>query len=133
MADKDNVYMLNSISHGANTLDSPVGGQIQEQITFLENRPGNRVCPVLAIQSYGVQAGVKFQDMETPIVRGTKETLTFTCKKVDHDGGGTKAVAVTNMRAGGVGFDFNTPPFAQTQDFVYDSGASDDLAPISVT
>ena len=130
MACGDNAKRIVTITHSAVTMSEPVGGSIVEDITWGFNRPSTRVSPCIWIEQYSCRATAKWQGLVTPGVRGTSATLTFTVKKLDDSGNLT--IALATMRAGAAGFDFNTAPYAQTQDFMFDAGASESLVPITV-
>lgn len=128
MAICDNAKRISDISHGLTSLAQPVGGGVTETVDWIENRPGTSTAPeCAAIDRYDCTARAVFQGLVTPIARGTSATLTYSLEEFD---GGTATVAVANMLAGASSFDFDTPPYRQTQEFKY-KGSS--LAPITVT
>lgn len=130
MSATTNFFRLVSISH-ASSFDDPTGGSITETVTYLENRPGTRVSPALALDSYGAEGDVRFQGMSTPVTRGTKSDLTYTLKQIGI-AGSTGTVTLKNTRAGAASFDFNSKPYNQSQKFHHDAEDTEDLAPITV-
>lgn len=84
---------------------------------WIENRPGTDVTPgCVAIEKYDLTARVKFQGHATPVVRGTSDTLTYTLEQFD---GGTGTIALANMLAGAAGWDFDSQPHSESQEFKY--------------
>ena len=131
MADCDNTFRITSITHGATTLAQPVAFTIRENITWIKNFPGVRTAPCTALDRYELSATGTYQGHATPIVRGTSATLTGTLYQWD---GGSNAYAITTMLAGAFSLNARNSSAAEaSQDFEYNSGSSDNLAPISVS
>ena len=112
------------------TMSEPVGGQVQEQVVFGENRPGVRLSPALWVEAYGCRAVAEFQGLVTPSAVGTKNTLTFTVEEI---GGSSGTIAIANMRRGSCGFSLNSGPYRQAVEFVYDAADTEATNPITVT
>jgi hypothetical protein len=120
-----------SITHGATSLPDPIGGSMDSQVGVSETRPGTRLSPTVAIDSFGVNAVAKCSMRFTPIVPGTYATLTFTLLEYDNSTTGT--VACTEMLATDWHANFNTKPHEYEQHFVYSADNTENLAPISFT
>lgn len=129
MACTDHGKRITSIAHGATTLGQAIGGGVQESVTFVEDRPSVRKAPCLSVDQYGLTARAVFEDLVTPIVRGTKASLVYTLQQMDE---GTMTVTLVNMVMGAAGFQFDSAPHNEFYDFTYDSGDTDVIAPITV-
>ena len=125
-----NTVKIQSIAHGADTFDEPTGGDFDENVVIGENRPGTRIAPCVWLDQYGLRARAAWQGWQTPVVRGTKASLVYTLLQTN--GSSTTTVTLANMVAGSSGGDMNSAPHKQTQELVYDSGTSDNYAPISI-
>lgn len=130
MACGDHGKRIVSITHGATTLGSPVGGSLSETVNFKEDRPATRKAPCTSMDEYGLRAAARFEDLITPIVRATKASLVYTVQKMDESGNVT--ITAINMRMGAANFDFDSPIYAENYEFAYDSGNAEDFAPITV-
>jgi len=127
MADCDAAFRVVSLTHNS-ARPLPIGYGINEEVSFLENRPGVRVSPCSVLDSYGCKVSFKYQGKVTPEVRGTTGScvivlLTMAAANV--------TITVTKMLAGAYQSG-SGKPFEDEQDFVYNAGATEDLAPISI-
>lgn len=129
MASCDNADKLISIVHsGVGTMAQPVGGSIDEEVTWSDNRTGNDVAPTCTkMDTYNCNAEARWQGLATPGAKGTNATLTYTVEEFDL-GNGT--IAVANMLNGAIGFDFNSRPFSQKCNFKYGGSSTQ---PITVS
>ena len=130
MADCDNSFRITSITFNSVALAQPIGGGLTESVTFIKNRPSTRKAPCVALDEYDLEGEAEFRGLVTPTVRGTKSTLTFVLLQLD---GGSTTVAATNMCMGAASMSFAGGIHRQVHRYQYDSGNSDDLAPISVS
>ncbi len=130
MACGTNAKRIVSIAHAAVTMAEPVGGSVSEDIQWGENYPGTRISGCIWIERYIARASAKWQGLVTPGVRGTTGNLVFTVKKIDDSGNTT--ITCADFKAGAAGFDLNTAPYPQTQDFRFDPQSTENLAPITV-
>ena len=122
---------ITSIAHGANGFIEPFGGSINETVDFAEVRPGVRKAACIYVRGYSCKAEAEWGVFETPVVRGTSASLVFTLQQVGEVSATT--VTLTNARAGAASFDMSSDPvYKQKQEFMHDSGDTDDLAPISI-
>lgn len=125
-----NYYRIESITHnGATICEDALGFDAQETVEFAENTPGTRISPASALQKYSLSATAKSAQFALPVVRGTIGSLVVTMTPYSRGTG--KAVTYTKMRAGAVGDDMNSAPFSRKQEFRYDAGDTEDIAPIS--
>ena len=129
MACTDHGKRITSITHGAVTLGQPIGGSVRESVTFKLDRPSTRKAPCASMDEYDLTATARFEDLVTPIVRGTSATLTYTLQQMDET---TMTVAITAMRMGGSEIDMDAPIHNQTYTFQYDSADSENFAPVTV-
>lgn len=130
MSDCDNSFRISSITHNSVALAQPVGGSITETVSYIKNRPGIRKAPCVALDEYDLEADAEYQGLVTPTTRATKSSLVYVLLQLD---GGSTTVTVTNMCMGGTSFSFSGGMHKQTNRYQYDSGTSDDLAPITVS
>lgn len=122
-------FRVESIDHSASIPD-PIGGSIDEAIGYVKSRPGTRVAPATAMDSYDLSATARAQKAFTPITRGTKDDLTFVVFQI---GAGTASITCTDMLAGAWKGNMNVKPHEWEQSFEYDSGDTETLDPISVS
>ncbi len=126
-----NSFRVVSIVHGSTPIPDPIGGSIDESIGWAETRPGTRISPAVALDSYGCDAVGTGTQRFTPIVRGTSGTLTFTI--LDYAGSAAGTVAVATMLAGDYHANFSTKPHTHAQHFKFNAGNTENFAPISQT
>lgn len=126
-----NTYRVVSCSHGAFSYPDTIGGSVDEEIGQTDTYPGTRLSATSAIDSYKYRAVVECSHSFTPVVRGTKATLTFTL--LEYDGSSTGTLVATNAIASEYHGDLNSKPHRHTQHFFSSAGNTEDLAPISVT
>lgn len=126
-----NSFRVSAIAHGATNFPDVTGGSIDEECVWAENRPSTRLSPATALDSYGYKAVAECSMRFTPIVRGTKATLTFTL--LEYDGSTTCTVVATGALAGDYHADFNSKPHKHSQHFAYDAASTENIAPISFT
>ena len=126
----NNSYKMTGIAHGATAFDDPLGGSVDESVDFFEHRPGSRLSPCTALNGYGYRAVARFAKMATPVVRGTVSGLVFSLVQVDRTAANT--VTCARASAGAASFSFDSQPHEQRQEFVYDAGDTENLAPITV-
>ena len=130
MADCDNTFRVQSITHGATALAQPVGFSFTEDITWMENYPGIRKAPCTALDRYSLSAEGEYQGGVTPIVRGTTGSLVVVLLQLD---AGTTTITMTAMLAGACSLTASNGSMATyKQAFKFNSAGTDDLAPISV-
>lgn len=128
---QSNTFRVTDIGHGSFHFPDPIGGSVDEEIGTTDVRPSWRLSPAITIDSYGVMANARTSMRFTPVVRGTKADLTYSLLTYDGTNGGT--VVVANMRAMAYKANFNEKPHGHGQDFKYDAGDTENLAPISFT
>jgi len=132
MSQCDAASFLVTIAHGGDTFDSPVSGNIQETVEFVEIRTGNRISPCTYVRRYGLRATATWAEFQNPVVRGTLANLVYTLDKADS--GGTITVTVVTTRAGAANFDMSRDDFqTQSQEFAFDAGDAENFAPIAIT
>lgn len=131
MADtcSNGVFQLVSVSHGGAAILSPMEFSYQETVEFVKHRPADRIAPCIAPKSYELRATVKRAEWAAPIVRGTKGDLVAVLNKI---GAGTISVTLSNMQAGAAEGNQSQDIGTQSQEFEYDSGDTDNYAPIAV-
>jgi len=120
-----------SIAHGATAFDDPLGGGYDENVEFFEHRPGTRISPATALNTFGYRATARFGLMATPVVRGTISGLVFTVKQVS--GGANNTITAARAMAGAVSISLDAQPHEQRQEFVYDAANSENYAPLSIS
>ncbi len=126
-----NSFRVVSITHGAAPIPDPIGGSIDESVGWSETRPGTRISPAVALDSYGIDAVGKGTQRFTPIVRGTSATLTFTI--LDYVGSASGTVAVATMLAGDYHANFDSKPHVHSQHFKFNAGNTENFAAVSQT
>jgi hypothetical protein len=126
----DNSYKIVSIAHGTTYFYDPLGGSLEESISFFEHRPATRVSPATALDTYSLRGNARWGLMATPIVRGTTGSLVFVVQQVDR--GANNTITATNMMAGAARFAFDSAPHEQGMEFQYTAGNTENLAPITV-
>ncbi len=126
-----NTFRVSTATHGGVTFADTIGGGIDEQMGWVDSMPGTRISPATAPDSFSYSAQVDCSQRFTPVVRGTKATLTFTLLEMDSATTGT--VAAAGALAGEYHADFNSKPHKHSQHFKYDAGGSENIAPISFT
>lgn len=121
-------FRVVSITHSS-VLPDPIGGSIDEAIGWVKARPGTRLAPATAVDTYDLSAVGRSQKAFTPIVRGTKHDLVFVVLQI---GQGNATVTCSNMLAGAFKGNMNQKPHEWEQGFEYDSGDTENIAPVSV-
>jgi hypothetical protein len=122
-------FRVESIDHSASIPD-PIGGSIDEAIGYVKARPGTRIAPATAMDSYDLAATARAGKAFNPITRGTKDDLVFVVFQI---GQGTASITCADMLAGAFKGNMNTKPHEWEQAFEYDSADSENLDPISVS
>lgn len=115
---------------GALSLPDPIGGSVDTLIGWIKSRPGTRVSPATAPDSYDCSAVGICQTPFTPVAVGTKGTTTFTLEKIS---GATFALALTGMLAGAYKARMSQKPHEFEQGCEYDAADTENLANISVS
>lgn len=132
MADtcSNGVFQLVSVTHNSVGILSPMEFSYQETVEFVKHRPADRIAPCIAPKTYELRATVKRAEWGAPIVRGTKGDLVAVLNKI---GSGNVTVTLANMQAGAAEGNQSQDIGTQSQEFEYDSGDTDNYAPISVS
>ncbi len=127
----DNSYKIVSIAHGITYMYDPLGGSYDETVDFFEHRPGTRVSPATAINSFSARAVARFGLMATPIVRGTTGNLVFIVQQVDR--GANNTITAASMMAGAASVSFDGQPHEERQEFVFNAGNTENFAPLTIS
>ncbi len=125
-----NTFRVISAVHSISFQD-PIGGSFDEQIGWVESRPGTNISPATCIDSYNLEAEVRTSRAFNPIARNTSHSLVFQLLQLDNSGVST--VTITGMLAGEAKGDMNSKPQGFSQKFKYNNAGVEDYAPISVT
>jgi hypothetical protein len=126
----DNSYKIVTIAHGSTYLYDPLGGSYDESIEFFEHRPATRLSPASALNSFGARCTARYGLMATPIVRGTSGSLVFVVQQVDRNANNT--ITCAGMLAGQVSVSLDSQPHEMRQEFVYNAGNSENIAPLTI-
>lgn len=126
----DNSYKIVSIAHGSTYMYDPLGGSYDETVDFFEHRPGTRVSPATAINSFGARATARYGLMATPIVRGTSGSLVFVVQQVDRSANNT--ITCASMMAGQVSISLDGQPHEMRQEFTFNAGNTENFAPLTI-
>lgn len=118
-----------SIDACGTDLGDPVGGSIDSTVEFIRNRPGTRISPSIAMQSFDVNCVGKYQTQQNPVTPGTMGDFVITVLTID---GNPIAVTCSDCMAGGTKMDFSSEKHVNSFDCTFNAGDTENLSPISV-
>ncbi len=126
----EDTFRLSSIQLCGTTPGDPIGGSIDESIGWIKSRPGTRLSPATAMDSYDLSCVGVFGRAFAPIARGTTGATVYTLLQI---GAGTITITLSTMLAGAWKARMSQKPHEFEQACEYSAGDTENLAPVAVS
>jgi len=121
-------FRTESVSVCGTSLPDPTGFSVDAATGWVESRPGTRISPATALDSFSVSAIGRCSQCFNPPTPGTSGNFVAVLFKI---GSGTGTLTVANMLAGEFKANGMQKPHEFEMGCRYNAGDSEDLDPIS--
>jgi hypothetical protein len=123
-------FRIAEIDFCGTTLEDPIGGSVDVSMGWCKSRPGTRVSPAIAPDSFDMSCTAVTSKPFTPVSPTTpKADVTFTLECIDLS---TVDLTCSGMRAGAFKARMSQKPHEFEQSAEYDAADDENVDPISV-